>query len=117
MSTDTIDQTRQILEEKQSKLEVELKDLVTEDPLFADNLTETSEPGTDSWRTEAHSRLNAAKLSLEADLGLIKKALERLETGEYGECESCGNRIEPERLKIMPETPYCIQCSKLKLVP
>lgn len=48
------------------------------------------------------------------ELEAIEEALQRLENGSYGECESCGQPIEPRRLEIMPETPYCRACMSLK---
>lgn len=40
----------------------------------------------------------------------IKEALERIETGTYGICESCGREISEERLKARPVTTLCIEC-------
>lgn len=40
----------------------------------------------------------------------IDQALERLEEGTYGICESCEGEITPERLKAMPFTRLCVQC-------
>ena len=39
-------------------------------------------------------------------------ALQRLERGTYGNCVTCGNRIAPERLAVMPETVYCVSCRR-----
>lgn len=45
----------------------------------------------------------------------LDEAIERARKGLYGICVSCGKAIEPERLKIMPETDLCVQCaSKLE---
>jgi len=44
------------------------------------------------------------------ELEAIEHALNRLENGEYGYCEVCGQAIEPRRLEIMPETPLCRNC-------
>jgi len=44
------------------------------------------------------------------ELEAIEAALQRLENGSYGLCESCGLSIEPRRLEIMPETPLCRNC-------
>ena len=44
------------------------------------------------------------------ELEAIEEALMRLENGSYGLCESCGLPIEPRRLEIMPETPFCRNC-------
>ena len=40
----------------------------------------------------------------------IKEALERMEDGEYGLCESCGEEIAKKRLMAMPFTRMCIEC-------
>lgn len=40
----------------------------------------------------------------------IKKALERIENGTFGICETCGEDISIERLKARPVTTQCIDC-------
>ncbi len=40
----------------------------------------------------------------------IKKALERVENGTFGICESCGENISIKRLKARPVTTQCIEC-------
>ena len=40
----------------------------------------------------------------------IKKALERIEAGTFGVCESCGEDIDMKRLKARPVTTQCIEC-------
>jgi DnaK suppressor protein len=40
----------------------------------------------------------------------IQEALQRLEAGEYGICEECGEDIGIERLKARPVTTLCISC-------
>ena len=40
----------------------------------------------------------------------IKSALKRLEEGEYGICEDCGDDISISRLKARPVTKLCIHC-------
>ena len=40
----------------------------------------------------------------------IKEALERIEDGTYGICESCEEDISEERLKARPVTTLCIDC-------
>ena len=42
----------------------------------------------------------------------IGEALERLEDGTYGICESCGEDISEERLKARPMATLCIDCKK-----
>jgi len=45
-------------------------------------------------------------------IGKIKDALERIENGNYGICEVCGEDISEARLKARPVTTLCIDCKK-----
>jgi DnaK suppressor protein len=40
----------------------------------------------------------------------VKKALERIDRGSFGICESCGEPISIQRLKARPVTTQCIDC-------
>jgi DnaK suppressor protein len=42
----------------------------------------------------------------------LEEALRRLEMGTYGTCEGCGERIDLQRLRLVPFTAYCVQCQK-----
>lgn len=42
----------------------------------------------------------------------IDDALERMEEGSYGVCESCGLEIAEERLRAMPFTRLCRDCQQ-----
>ena len=46
----------------------------------------------------------------------IQEALRRLEQGEYGICESCGEKIAIARLKARPVTTLCIDCKSVQEV-
>jgi RNA polymerase-binding transcription factor len=40
----------------------------------------------------------------------IKKALDRIENGTFGICDSCGEDISIKRIKARPVTTQCIDC-------
>ncbi len=42
----------------------------------------------------------------------IKKALEKIDTGDFGICDVCGKKIGEERLMARPVTTLCIDCKK-----
>ena len=42
----------------------------------------------------------------------LDAAQRRLESGTYGRCEGCGEAIDLQRLRLVPFTPYCVQCQK-----
>ena len=40
----------------------------------------------------------------------IDSALRRIEEGEYGYCEECGEDIASARLAVKPEVRFCVSC-------
>ena len=40
----------------------------------------------------------------------IREALDRIEAGDFGECDDCGDMIGEARLKARPVTTLCIEC-------
>jgi len=42
----------------------------------------------------------------------IREALQRIEDGTFGQCESCGDDIKLKRLKARPVTTLCIECKR-----
>ena len=42
----------------------------------------------------------------------IDAALERVRTGEYGECFECGDTVNPKRLEADPAARLCIRCAE-----
>jgi DnaK suppressor protein len=50
---------------------------------------------------------NAARL----EVLQIKRALERIDDGEYGICVDCGGPIRKERLQALPFSLKCIDCA------
>ena len=40
----------------------------------------------------------------------IEDAIEKIETGTYGICEACGEKISIKRLEARPVTTLCIDC-------
>lgn len=63
--------------------------------------------------------LQAQALSIAADgrrkteLQRIRSALDRIEDGDYGFCERCGNQIAVPRLEIDPAAEYCVSCASV----
>jgi DnaK suppressor protein len=42
----------------------------------------------------------------------IERALAKVENGEYGFCEFCGEEIDIRRLKARPYSNYCVECQE-----
>lgn len=41
----------------------------------------------------------------------VRRALDRIEEGTYGECVKCGREIAEGRLEARPEAALCIECA------
>ncbi|WP_435198159.1 TraR/DksA family transcriptional regulator [Janibacter sp. GS2] len=107
------------LKEVRAELETEIERLRTEINSSETELTESfKEPidgaGDDQADAGAKSFEREHELSLVAGArtGLEQNlhALERLEDGTYGICESCGNPIGKLRLQAYPRATLCMTC-------
>lgn len=57
--------------------------------------------------------MNAALLENELHLAQgIRAAIDRLDAGQFGTCEACGQEIAHERLWAIPFTRFCIECAR-----
>ena len=45
----------------------------------------------------------------------ILVALQRIEKGDYGTCDTCGKKIAEKRLRALPETSLCRECAEKTL--
>jgi DnaK suppressor protein len=46
-------------------------------------------------------------------LDSIDAALSRIEEGEYGYCDNCGEAIHEKRLEALPWAQHCVDCQEL----
>lgn len=49
--------------------------------------------------------------SIRTDVSQIRRALARIESGDYGRCATCGSRIPDERLQVLPFVAHCASCA------
>lgn len=47
-----------------------------------------------------------------AQLRLVRQALNRIAEGSYGDCVRCSQAIGAKRIEALPWTPYCIDCQE-----
>ena len=48
----------------------------------------------------------------EYEIKRIDAALKRIEDGEFGFCNNCGENIPLKRLEVSPSTPLCLDCAE-----
>jgi DnaK suppressor protein len=68
-----------------------------------------AELGSDNFEQE----FTLSLLETEEDtLTLIDDALDRIESGSFGQCVQCEGTIPKARLNAIPYTPVCIRCAE-----
>ena len=85
---------------------------ITDDVRHTDEPVEKdfSEQATQNENNEVQDYLgNSAR----TEIGMIKQALSRIESGEYGVCQVCGEPINIERLKVIPYSNMCVKCASV----
>ncbi len=87
----------------------------------ADVQNESAEIETD-FEDHAIQRENDEVLDLlepaaRKELTSVLAALERMETGDYGVCEACGDDIGIRRLQALPYARLCIDCAEEAELP
>ncbi len=65
--------------------------------------------GTDNNERENTLHLLANE---EQMLKEISAALERIDRGDFGQCEECKKDVARPRLKELPYTRYCVECAR-----
>jgi len=117
MDKDLIKKIKAKLNEKKTRLEGELASFAQKDAKVAgDYDTKFPDLGTaqssDEEATEVATYGNSlpVEYALELSLAEVNKALDKLEKGEYGNCEKCNQPIDSKRLEAMPEARNCVKC-------
>ncbi|MEE8491217.1 MAG: TraR/DksA family transcriptional regulator [Acidimicrobiia bacterium] len=105
------DRIRKIMSDEREKLVHQLDELGSDEngdlrpdldfgEGFADAAAVTSE------RTEVLGLVE----TLKAQLDDVDAAVEKLDAGTYGVCESCGKKIGAARMEGRPTSRYCVDC-------
>jgi DnaK suppressor protein len=64
----------------------------------------------DALQNQAMAKAGAKRRDLERSR--LETALSRMDQGEYGYCEDCGDDIALRRLKLDPAAAKCIDCAR-----
>lgn len=95
------------LSEEIAAIEVDLNGVV-EDPIGADGRDEADVGGRLVEREREVNLLEGARAGLAQSMA----ALERLDAGTYGTCESCGGPIGKLRLQAFQRASLCMPCKR-----
>ena len=84
------------------------------DALSRQDLSDLHEHEDPSVDTDASTALMLGEW-VERRLWEVEEALTRVADGKYGYCVSCGGGIPLERLRALPATTNCVECSRRSL--
>lgn len=106
----------QLLKEK-ARLEKELGIIVHDRPHETDDFDGSfrdmgDEVDDNVHEVEEFTVNKSIEIGLESTLRDTKKALDRLEKGNYGICKYCDKEIEIQRLMARPTSSSCVSCKK-----
>ena len=97
-----------------AKLEAMSQDILDEAEKTLSEMTDQSDNFPDpADRATAESNRNFELRIRDRErklLAKIKEAIERLDSGSYGICESCDDDISLKRLEARPVTTLCVKC-------
>lgn len=96
-----------------AKLEAMLAELETRLAHIAADLDEPADADSAerAVQMEDDAALEGQAALIEGEIASVRRALERVAAGTYGECVACGEAIAPGRLTARPEAALCIDCA------
>jgi len=110
LSREDLDYFKRVLNEKRSRIVEKARDTLNEGM----KLDEADLP--DEYDMASSEYLQYFTLRLRGReryfLDKIERALQRIDEGNFGICESCGDEIGMARLMARPETTLCIRCKE-----
>ena len=115
MTKSMLDGFRKQLTALSERIRGETRQMQAELPPHAINDAGPAEVPIDPAELGAHLSEEEVVLTIvggeERLLGEINAAIGRIDKGTFGRCETCGKLILRERLRAVPYTRFCIQCS------
>jgi DnaK suppressor protein len=107
MEAEKLEYYRNVLAEEMKTLLGEADKTVTEMTSDSSNFPDPTDRATQESDRSFELRIRDRERRL---LNKIRDALERIDSGEFGVCEECGEEIGDARLKVRPVTTLCINC-------
>ncbi len=107
------DTEKERLEAERERTQEDLKRLRSYLEAEVDRIIDGGEDSVDA-ASDVYEREKTLAIiqTLEKKLASIEHALATAEKGGYGICEICGEKIDPDRLAIVPHATTCIKCQQ-----
>ncbi len=98
-----------LLKEQQEVLRKAAKTLNDEAKVDTNELPDETDQASSEYLQSLALRLRDREKTY---LNKVEAALKKIETGEFGICENCGEEISIKRLEARPVTTLCIRCKE-----
>ena len=113
----TPEELAQVRNQLESEIVAQRKELRESEQELAERLTDPVEgAGDDPADTGAKTFQREHDLALAYNtrelLAMSERAIERMDAGTYGVCESCGQAIGKARLQAFPRATLCVTCKQ-----
>jgi len=101
------------LEAERERTLQELKRLRSYLEAEVDHITDGGEDSVDA-ASDVYEREKTLAIiqTLEKKLASVERALDAAKRGGYGICEVCRQKIDPDRLAVMPHATTCVKCQE-----
>ncbi len=108
MNKKQLEQYRGILLDKRMELQAALK---KKSEMEKDNTGEGSMDSVDQANSNYRTDFNLKRREMVIQqVKEIDEALERISSGEFGDCDNCGEQIPKGRLEVRPNARFCTLC-------
>lgn len=86
------------------------------------DIRHTEEPPEKDFAEQVTERENDEVLdalggAARKELAQIKRAIQRIDDGDYGDCVVCGKAIARQRLEVLPYSDMCVSCAEKSTAP
>jgi len=108
MNPELVEAARQTLESERARIKLELSEEVEHPHVSHGAQTAAASEVSESQRGQ---QLRERE---EVHLVQIEGALSRIAAGKFGDCQTCGKAVAPERLDALPWATDCVDCHSKK---
>lgn len=95
------------LEDMKSKIMTDVEQTLSEMTSQSGNIPDPNDRATVESDRNFELRIRDRERKL---MNKVEEALNRIDEGDYGICDSCGEDISIKRLEARPVAKYCIDC-------
>ena len=107
MDSDQLQKFKEQLEQMKADIIADVEQTLSDMTSQNENIPDPNDRATVESDRSFELRLRSRERKL---LDKIDEAIGRIENGEYGICDDCGEKIRVKRLEARPVAKFCINC-------